>query len=120
MALNRREVSEKENKEKVENVITEFVKDNKTKKLDIYELRDFLARIGESGLVYEINKCLTFYEKVKGDEKWKTSKLVKLKANTYHNAGKWKVAKGDTVELPDFEANRMIKEFSEKFTFVEE
>lgn len=88
--------------------------------LDVYVLRDILSKNGEEGLVKEINKCLAFYEKVKAEEEWKTDKKINVKANGYHNAGKWKVALGDIVELPEFEVNRIMREFPGKFTIIKE
>jgi hypothetical protein len=121
MALNRRGLSDEiEKKEEIKEERKEEIKVSKKEILDVYILRDILSKRGEEGLVKEINKCLTFYEKVKFEESWATTKIIKLKANGIHNAGKWKVVIGDVIELPDFEANRVMKSFPGKFEIIKD
>ena len=122
MALHRRDTFVDQIKETVGNVKELVIpKKEESNKLDVFILRDLLARRGENGLVLSLNKAIDFYAKLKEEEKWGTSKEVVVKniSDKPHNAGRWKVAPGEMVKLPEFEVERISKDFPGKFEVVE-
>lgn len=122
MALHRRDTFVDQVKETVGNVKELVIpKKEESNKLDVFILRDLLARRGENGLVLSLNKAIDFYTKLKEEEKWGTSKEVVVKniSDKPHNAGRWKVAPGETVKLPEFEVERISKDFPGKFEIIE-
>jgi len=122
MALHRRDTIVNQVKETIGEV-KEMVMPKKedSNKLDIFILRDLLARRGEEGLVLGLNKAIDFYTKLKEEEKWGTSKELRVKniSDKPHNAGRWKVDPGEIVILPEFEVERILRDFPEKFEVVE-
>jgi len=93
-------------------------KDNQS--LDVFYLRELLSRHGEDAMVHEVTKAIDFYNKIKEDERWNTSGLMEIRniSKKPYSAGKWSVAPGQTVKIPDFEAKRVLKEFPERFEVV--
>lgn len=125
MALNRKPM------DKVMDKVSEMAHDAKdavmgTAKeapLSVDFLKDVLYKHGQLAMIKELNRCVMFYEEVKEKEKWSTAekKTIKYLGKTPYSCGSWSANPNDIVLVPDFERERVMKDFPGIFVdFVNE
>uniref|UniRef100_A0A6M3KV69 Uncharacterized protein n=1 Tax=viral metagenome TaxID=1070528 RepID=A0A6M3KV69_9ZZZZ len=85
--------------------------------VDIYWLRDYLAKIGEASLVRDCNRIIDFYNTAKINEAWSESPEVMIKNVSMdpYITGRYSILPDAAIALPDFEVARLLRDFPGKF-----
>ncbi len=94
----------------------------KKEELDVFFLRDFVAKRGELGIVAGLIRAIDYYHRIKGQGDWNDAPKIRVKniSNDIYNEGSWKVNPGEEILLPDFVAKRVVADFSDRLEIVDE
>jgi altronate dehydratase len=121
MVLNKRNIfeSEKEEKEKEVKMPEQIEKIFKKESIDIYTMKEFYLAKQDDGMLDRIDKLIAAFNKDMKDTEWVKSKKVKIQnLGKDYSCGRWSAKSGDTVEVPDFEAKRVLADFPKNWKVV--
>ena len=123
MVLNKRNIFEgekkEEEKEKEVKIVEQVEKIFKKESIDIYIMRDFYLSKQNGGMLDRIDKLIAAFNKDTKDDEWVSSKRVKVQnLGKDYSCGRWGAKNGEIIEVPDFEAKRVMVDFPKNWKVV--